>query len=244
MDPWLMQLQHPYYYTKNDVLELRLAPYMVPSQKLRKLYMRFGDLRFLCLLPKDKPERAKIREPLDFIGHLLVFDLMLSLNPIAVVEAVWPVSSANQARWQHYSRSMLACCYYHRLILTTDQDIWLPQGQFELTHHMLKKFLVDCQHPWTFVVRMDMNCIEQVGRFGALHDVEPASIFGDVNLDKFIVSLISVRDLMTIARCSKSHRLRVWLFLLHHPPSQYQRLDDVLHMQYPGCGTPARSSFH
>jgi hypothetical protein len=219
---WLNQLQHPYFYTKDQILELSVAPYMVPPPELHCLYRDRGDLRFICFLLKDQPQRAKIKEPLDFLEHLLVFDLMLSLNPLAVIEAVWPVSSPNQAVWQIYSKRLL----------TTGEDLQLPQGQFELTHHMLKKFLVECMHSWTFIVRMDMNCVGQVGRFGKRHATTQPTIFGDVNLDKLIVSRISVRDLMTLTQCSKSYRLRVWLFLLHHPASRYEGMSGSLGIKY------------
>lgn len=186
---------------------------------LLKLYRRCGDLRLLCFLPANKAERKKLN---DKMQNLIVFDLLLSVNAKKTIEEVWVVSERNQEIWDVYANHLIS----------TKQDIQLRPHQFEMAHHMLKKYVTECSHVWHFIVRMDLNCMEQIGYYAANRGVCSRSIFGDVTLDKLLLSYIPLRALMTMTQCSSQTRLRIWLFLWQHPISGFVRHNDEVHIKF------------
>lgn len=209
--------RNTYYSAKDTLLEIQAAPYMVMDDERRaKLYHSCGDIRFLSLLPSnhatrllcaDLLETKQLSEPM---LDMLWFDLALTCNPIKTISTIWPISATNGASWQSYSSH----------VVTTKTDVQLDPREFEMAHHMLKKYLLECRgNPWCFIVRMDMSCMNQIGRYGNLcrRSMPPTPIFGnDTTLDRCIVPHIPISDLMTMTRCSQAMRINIWHFLWKH----------------------------
>lgn len=201
-----------YHASVDYMLGLNLAPYMVDERfsTLRNLYHKGGVLRFMCLL------KANVRSNLDYettLLHLFVFDLQFSINPKKVIETIWPVSPKNLAGWESYSEC-----------IRNGEDPWLNKSEYELAHHMIKKYKTECANAWTFIVRMDMSNKERVGYFGRnnqLINATSVTIFGDITLDKLLLSRIPLSGIMALAATSTENRFRIWVFLWKHPFDHY-----------------------
>ncbi len=228
---------------------ITLAGQIMQQEKniLMNLYWRCGDLRFLCFLPQNHPDRVKAASMFSVSGNiklkdaitgntgnfkaltnLLVFDLLVSTNLPSTIDTIWPVPEKNKEIWELY--------FSH--LRSTNQDIQLKPHQFEMAHHMFKKYLFECdQNAWNFIVRIDMSNTERVGLHGA-RAVEklpnPVTIFGNVTLDKLLLSSIPICDIMKLTCCSRELRLSVWLFLLERPFATFARgkIDNLLYIKY------------
>ena len=213
-----------YYEAKDQILSLYVAPYMIIGAAFLKLYQQCGDLRFLCFLSSSQASRKVVRalqqNLQSDLKDLLAFDLALAVNPVRAIESTWPVSEKNQEVWK----------LFHRHLQATGQDIWLEQHQFETAHHMLKKFVLECKNPWSFIVHMSPPSLQQVGLSGKrfLSNFAP-TIFGvNSTLDKLLLARIPVRDWLKLTCCCSQLRANVWMFLWDHPISACNEGDDGL----------------
>jgi hypothetical protein len=79
---------------------------------------------------------------------------------------------------------------------------------------------------------MDYDCMERIALYGsvcALENGTDTTVFGNITLDKLILSYLPVAEWMKMTQLSKAYRYRVWFFLWKYPCSHYQIINKQWH---------------